>query len=166
MIPSPCCLESLEVNDLPLVERLFSESKVRAFLGGSIAPSLARQRALEFVLQSERAWAVRSASGNSGLLGVVLLDRHHDLEDIEVSYLFLPEHWGRGYASAAVRQVLAHAFGTIGLCRVVAETQSANAASVRLLERLGFRLLRKVVRFGAEQSIYLAEPLSSIHAAT
>ena len=100
------------------------------------------------------------------MLGVVLLDRHHDLEDIEVSYLFLPEHWGRGYASAAVRQVLAHAFGTIGLCRVVAETQSANAASVRLLERLGFRLLRKVVRFGAEQSIYLAEPLSSIHAAT
>jgi len=166
MAPSPCRLDSLEVSDLPLVELLFSEPKVRTFLGGSLSPSLAKQRAADLVLQPERAWAVRSASGSSSLLGVVLLDRHHDLEDIEVSYLFLPEHWGRGYASAAVKQVLAHAFGTIGLRHVVAETQSANAASVRLLEHLRFRLIRRVVRFGAQQSIYRAEPPSSIHAAT
>jgi len=51
------------------------------------------------------------------------------------------------------------------LRRVVAETQAANAASVRLLERPGFRLFRQVTRFGAKQSIYLAES-SFIHAAT
>ncbi|MEK8034917.1 GNAT family N-acetyltransferase, partial [Ideonella sp. DXS29W] len=89
----------------------------------------------------------------------------HDLEDLEVSYLFLPEHWGRGYARAAVKQALAYAFGTIGLRRVLAETQSANGASVRLLEHLGFCLVGNVNRFGAEQSIYRAEP-SSLQAAT
>jgi [ribosomal protein S5]-alanine N-acetyltransferase len=165
MVSSPCYLESIQANDLPLVARLYSEAKVRSFLGGPIAAQLAEQRAVELSHQSEQAWAVRPVPGCSSLLGVVVLDRHHDLEDIEVSYLFLPEHWGRGYATEAVRQALAYAFGTMGLRRVVAETQVANTASVRLLERSGFRLLRQLVRFGAQQSIYLAEP-AFIKAAT
>jgi ribosomal-protein-alanine N-acetyltransferase len=165
MVSFPCLLDSIQASDLSLVARLYSEPAVRSFLGGPIAAQLAEQRAVELSHQSEQVWAVRPMPGSSSLLGVVVLDRHHDLEDIEVSYLFLPEHWGRGYATDAVRQALAYAFGTMGLRRVVAETQVANVASVRLLERLGFRLLRQLVRFGAKQSIYLAEP-AFIEAAT
>jgi ribosomal-protein-alanine N-acetyltransferase len=157
MVSSRCFLESIQTGDLPLVALLFSEPKVRSFLGGPLSVDMAQQRATELAHESEQAWAVRPTSGPSSLLGVVTLDRHHDLEDIEVSYLFLPEHWGHGYATDGVRQALTYAFGTMGLRRVVAETQTANAASIRLLERLGFRLLRQVVRFGAEQSIYVAD---------
>ncbi len=164
MVSVSCRIEPIPESDLPLVARLYSEPQVRSFLGGPLSSQLAMRRAAE-VTQSEQTWAVRSTSGNPSLLGVVALDCHHDLEDIEVSYLFLPEHWGRGYATEAVQQVLAYAFGTMGFRRVVAETQAANAASVRLLERLGFRQLRQVVRFGAEQRIYLAEP-SLLTAAT
>jgi len=144
---------------------LYSEPKVRFFLGGPLARELAEQRAAELAQDSGQVWGVRPKQGPHPLLGIVMLDRHHDLEDIEISYVFLPEHWGRGYATEAVRQALGHAFGTMGLRRVVAETQAANAASVRLLERLGFQLLRQVVRFGAKQSIYLADP-ALIKAAT
>lgn len=165
MVSPSCVLEPIQATDLPLVARLYSEPEVRFFLGGPLASKLAAQRAAELAQQSERAWGIRPASGSSSLLGVVALHRHHDLEEIEISYLLLPEHWGRGYATQAVRQALVHAFGTMQLRRVVAETQAANAASVRLLERLGFRLFRQVTRFGAKQSIYLAEP-SFIHAAT
>jgi [ribosomal protein S5]-alanine N-acetyltransferase len=165
MVSLWCVLEPIQVADLPAVARLYSEPKVRSFLGGPLTGQQAEQRAAELAQQSERAWGVRQTPGSSSLLGVVVLDRHHDLEDIEVSYLFLPERWGHGYATEAVRQALAYAFGTMQLRRVVAETQAANAASVRLLERLGFRLLRQVARFGAMQSIYLAEP-SFIKAAT
>ncbi|MDC6171170.1 GNAT family N-acetyltransferase [Paucibacter sp. XJ19-41] len=164
MAAAACLLDSIRVADLPTVARLFSEPKVRSFLGGPVDPQIAQQRAAELAQQA-RAWAVRPNPGNSSLLGIVVLDQHHDLQDLEVSYLFLPEHWGRGYATETVHQVLAHAFGIMRLRRVVAETQSANAPSVRLLERLGFRLLRSVSRFGAEQSIYLAEP-PFFHAAT
>lgn len=157
MVSVSCRIGPIRQSDLPLVVRLYSEPQVRSFLGGPLSAQLAMQRAAEFI-QSEQAWAVRPTMGNPSLLGVVALDPHHDLEDIEVSYLFLPEYWGRGYATEAVQQVLAHAFGTMELRRVVAETQAANASSVRLLERLGFRQLRQVVRFGAEQRIYLAEP--------
>ncbi|MEK8035057.1 GNAT family N-acetyltransferase [Ideonella sp. DXS29W] len=165
MVSLPCLLESLRASDVLPVTRLFSEPIVRAFLGGPLSPQLAEQRAAELISHLGQAWAVRPAPGSPVLLGVVLLDRHHDLEDLEVSYLFLPEHWGRGYARAAVKQALAYAFGTIGLPRVVAETQSANGASVRLLEHLGFCLVGNVNRFGAEQSIYRAQP-SPLQAAT
>jgi ribosomal-protein-alanine N-acetyltransferase len=151
-------LDAIRSIDLPQVARLFSEPAVRLFLGGALSPDDAEQRASELLALSEPAkvWAIRlSLSVPTSLLGVVVLDRHHDLEDFEVSYLLLPEHWGRGYATAAVRQVLAYAFDVAGHRRVLAETQTANTTSIRLLERLGFRHLRQVMRFGAEQSIYV-----------
>lgn len=156
-----CALDAIRPFDLPQVARLFSEPAVRLFLGGPLSPDDAERRASELLALSEPAkvWAIRQAHATaSPLVGVVVLDRHHDVEDFEVSYLLLPEHWGHGYARTAIRQVLAYAFDVAGHKRVLAETQTANAASVRLLERLGFRHLRQVMRFGTEQSIYAAEP--------
>lgn len=162
-MPSNCIVEPVHVRDMSQIVRLFVEPKVRAYLGGPLSANAAERRARELLETGSPAkvWSVRhSLNEPSSLLGVVVLDRHHDIEAMEVSYLFLPEHWGQGHASSAVGQVLAYAFNTLHLPRVLAETQSANIASIRLLERLGLRLLRKVVRFGAEQSIYAAESAS------
>jgi ribosomal-protein-alanine N-acetyltransferase len=49
-------------------------------------------------------------------------------------------HGGRGIATEAVRQAVSHAFGPGGLHRVQAAVIPRNAASLRLLEKLGFRL--------------------------
>jgi RimJ/RimL family protein N-acetyltransferase len=46
--------------------------------------------------------------------------------------------WGRGYATEAGRAVLHWAFNTLDLNRVQAETDTRNAASARVLEKLGF----------------------------
>ena len=163
----PCVLDVVRADDFPQVVRLFAEPVVRKYLGGPLSGHLAQQRAREWCVQSEcaTAWAVRRSLIDPTLLGVVTLSPHHDLEDMEVSYVFLPEHWGNGYATGALTLVLAHAFGKAGLRRVVAETQSVNDASVRLLERLGFVLSRTLIRFGAEQRIYSAES-SRAHALT
>ncbi|MFY7864181.1 GNAT family N-acetyltransferase [Roseateles sp.] len=158
MVSNACVLDSIRIADLPALARLFSDRQVRSFLGGPLKPQWADQRASELAQPSDQVWAIRERTGSAALLGIVVLDRHHELEDLEVSYLLLPEYWGQGHASAAVRQVMVHAFGSLGLRRLVAETQSANAASVRLLERLGFQLLCTAVRFGAEQSIYSVGP--------
>jgi ribosomal-protein-alanine N-acetyltransferase len=45
---------------------------------------------------------------------------------------------GRGYAGEAVRQVLALAFGELGLLRIEADCRRENAASSRVLLRNGF----------------------------
>lgn len=48
-------------------------------------------------------------------------------------------HTRRGYGAAAVRAMLDHAFGTIGLNRVEAACQPENAASMQLLQTVGFQ---------------------------
>jgi ribosomal-protein-alanine N-acetyltransferase len=45
---------------------------------------------------------------------------------------------GRGYAGEAVRQILALAFGELGLLRIEADCRRENAASSRILLRNGF----------------------------
>jgi ribosomal-protein-alanine N-acetyltransferase len=46
---------------------------------------------------------------------------------------------GRGVATEAVRQAVAHAFGPAGLHRVQAAVIPRNGASIRVLEKAGFR---------------------------
>ena len=57
----------------------------------------------------------------------------------ELGYVLHPDHWGQGYASEAATRLLDECFGAWGAHRVTASCDVANAASWRLLERLGFR---------------------------
>src|SRR5690606_38652938 len=57
----------------------------------------------------------------------------------EVGFMLAPAHWGKGYAAEAVRAVLRFAFEAMDLHRVEADVDPDNGASLRLLERLGFR---------------------------
>jgi RimJ/RimL family protein N-acetyltransferase len=64
------------------------------------------------------------------------IDPHHSRA--EIGFLFARRHWGKGYASEALRAVIAHAFETLALERLWARFHAGNEASRRLLERLGF----------------------------
>ncbi|HLM52540.1 MAG TPA: GNAT family N-acetyltransferase [Pseudoxanthomonas sp.] len=59
-------------------------------------------------------------------------------------YALLPEFWGRGYAAEAAAEVLRHAREALGLGRILAITDPANASSMRLLRKLGFVFERMV----------------------
>lgn len=75
-------------------------------------------------------------------IGVCGLIKRPSLEDIDLGYALLPEYHGRGYAREAAQAVLAWAPQALGVDRLVAITQLRNAASIRLLEGLGFRYER------------------------
>ncbi len=68
----------------------------------------------------------------------------------QMGYDLLPEHRGKGIMTEAMRIVLAYGFKTMTLNRAEALVDPRNAASVRLLERLGFHrdaYLRQSTRF-------------------
>ena len=48
--------------------------------------------------------------------------------------------WGRGHATQAARALLGWGFASLDLHRVQAEADTRNAASARVLEKLGFVL--------------------------
>jgi TetR/AcrR family transcriptional regulator len=56
----------------------------------------------------------------------------------EIGYVLGSAHWGRGYATEALRAVLDYAFRELDLNRLEADIDPHNGASARVLERLGF----------------------------
>ncbi len=57
----------------------------------------------------------------------------------ELGWCLHPEHEGRGYATEAVQALIRFCFEDLGLRRVRANCFADNAASWRLMERLGMR---------------------------
>lgn len=57
----------------------------------------------------------------------------------EVGYALARCQWGRGFATEALRAVVAFAFETTDLNRLEAVTHPPNLASARVLEKCGFR---------------------------
>lgn len=57
----------------------------------------------------------------------------------EIGYALARDAWGHGYMNEALTALVEHAFETLGLHRLEADADPRNGASVRALERLGFR---------------------------
>lgn len=60
-------------------------------------------------------------------------------QEAELGYEIAPDHWGQGYATEAARAMVEFGFGTLGLHRIWAQCVAENAASQRVLARLGLR---------------------------
>ena len=57
----------------------------------------------------------------------------------EIGFIVAPGHKGKGYAAEAARALLAWAFEHAGFHRVIGRLEPRNAASARVLEKLGMR---------------------------
>ena len=77
-----------------------------------------------------RSWS--GAAQLSGISGAPFANAH-------LGYFVSEAHNGRGYATEAVRQAVEHAFAELGLHRVQAAVMPRNTASIRVLEKAGFR---------------------------
>ena len=88
------------------------------------------------------------ARNGFGLLAVTLTDtdqvigmcghiKRPALEDVDIGYAFLPEFWSKGYALESAQAVMSYAKDALGLKRVVAIVDPANARSIHLLEKIG-----------------------------
>jgi len=58
---------------------------------------------------------------------------------VEIGYGISSEFQGQGYATEAVGAVMQWAFKQPGVLRITAETEPENTASIRVLEKCGFR---------------------------
>ena len=76
-----------------------------------------------------------------GICGLLRRDCH---PDVELGFAFLPAARGQNYAFEAGRAALDFGMRSLGLTRVVALTAPDNMASIRVLEKLGFRFDRMV----------------------
>ena len=119
-------------------------------------------RALQAAEDDLGFWAVVRGTDDA-LLGLVALQpyvprwivwehdptaRHRQVE-VELSYALGRRHWGNGYATEAGRALVAYAFERLRLARIAYGVDGANARSVGVMRRLGFRLERNLHPDGA-----------------
>lgn len=101
-------------------------------------------------------WSLRARPvGYAGLRR----SRLEDLPEIEAVWAFDPELWGRGYASAAARAALEADGPRPGEGLSVASwTRPQNAASLRVMEKLGFAYEREAEWAGLTHLVYRWRP--------
>ena len=83
-------------------------------------------------------WAIERV-GHAGMIGTIGLLRF-DLEHrrAELGYELGRRWWGQGLATEAAAAVVHYGFSVLGLHRIEAGVLPPNAASVRVLQKLGF----------------------------
>jgi ribosomal-protein-alanine N-acetyltransferase len=158
-----CLLVQLQESDFNDIEKLYINSEVRKYLGGMIDKKTFEVNFSDMLNAKEDTfnWVVRENSNNE-FIGLISLHSSHDGTCTEVSYQLLPKWWGKGIATEAVDSVIHFAFTELNLSSLIAETQVLNLSSRRLLEKLGMKLDKKIMRFGAEQAIYCIERNSHV----
>lgn len=73
----------------------------------------------------------------TGLVGFIRWER--DAAVAEIGFGLVQALWGRGYMTEACRAVLDYGFADMGLRRIEARCQITNAASARVLEKIGMQ---------------------------
>jgi ribosomal-protein-alanine N-acetyltransferase len=107
--------------------------------------------------------ATLAASG--ALLGFVAL-KHIEPEhrQAELSFWFDPGQWGKGYAHEAAARLIDYGFNEAGIRRLVAYYMVRNAASGRVLAKLGFQqeglLRQRVIKWGVLEDVIAAALLA------
>src|SRR5262249_30109542 len=82
---------------------------------------------------------LRESGTPIGICGLLARDA---LPDPDLGFAFLPAYWKQGYAFESAVAVRHFARTTLGIGRLLAIVNPDNAASIRLLERLGFTFER------------------------
>lgn len=138
-------LRRITPADAPAVLRLRTDAQVMRYLDREPATGLDDVLQHIGLIDANLAdntgvtWAVARAEAPDELLGtcgIWRLDLYHHRG--EVGYSLLPEAWGQGLMQEALAAVCRYGFEELKLHSLEGNVNPRNAASIRVLERLGF----------------------------
>jgi ribosomal-protein-alanine N-acetyltransferase len=150
-------LRPCATGDLDSLHGLWTNPEVRRHLWDDVV--ITRERAAEVLAASTESfakhnfgfWAVTrpDASQLIGFCGFRMAEGSPEL-----LFGIAPEYWGRGLATEAALAVLRYGFDQLQFPHVIAGADEPNAASHRVLLKLGFKLERHVERDGRPELWY------------
>ncbi len=83
-------------------------------------------------------WLVVLKETNESIGWYGLKNQLEDLGIIDLGYRFMKKYWGNGYATEAAKVCLDWGFREAGMNEIIGRVAIGNAASDRVLEKLGF----------------------------
>lgn len=152
-------LTRIAAADLGDLCRMHRDPDVMATLGGLRSDEVSADILAQLMAHWEQHgfgyWMARDAEsgafvGRGGLRRVVV----GGAEEVEVGYALLPEYWSRGLATELARECVRVGVEILGLAELVAFTLPTNAASRRVMERVGFTYARDIIWAGMPHVLY------------
>ncbi|MGC5165960.1 GNAT family N-acetyltransferase [Luteimicrobium sp. DT211] len=166
--PEPLRTERLllrepEAGDRAALVELMSSAEVGRFIGGSRPREEVERDLPDPPRRRPGLWVVEH---DGATIGAVMLDPRDAADQgnlrpdvvTELGYLFLPDGWGRGYATEACAGVLRWFDGTGPGSPVALCTRTANLGSMRVAAKLGFTEAGRFHAFDAEQWLGVRAP--------
>jgi RimJ/RimL family protein N-acetyltransferase len=154
-------LRPFTLADAPAVQRLAGAREVA--LNTLLIPHPYPEGAAEAWISKPRdpnsinfAITLRDSGELAGAIGLVV-GREYDRA--EIGYWIGVEYWNRGYATEAARAVIRYGFQELNLNRIFAMYFARNAASGRVMQKLGMRhegtLREHLVKWGERIDVEL-----------
>jgi RimJ/RimL family protein N-acetyltransferase len=152
-------LRGFTAADLDALAPIYADPQVSRYIGDRTpADRAATWRALagmlgHWQLRGYGMWAlIEQATGR--LIGRAGLYNPEGWPGLEAGWLLARDRWGRGFATEAGHAILAYAFTQLSAEHVISLIHPANTASIRVAERLGERLERKMDLKGQPALVY------------
>ncbi len=103
-------------------------------------------------------WAVINKETGEflGQSGLIIQDVQ-GIKELEVGYLFLRKHWGRGYAAEITKAIRDYVFNDMKKDRLSAIIRDNNPSSIKVAEKLGMKKEKEYEKeyFGKKLTYYL-----------
>ena len=143
-------LRWLSLNDAEFILELLNDRSWLQFIGDKGVRTA--QDAHSYLLKGPIAMYARVGFGlyltelkeSCVPIGVCGLIKRDSLEDVDIGFAYLPRYWSKGYAYESASAMMAYARNVLVLRRIVAITSPENAASTKLLGKLGLRFEKMV----------------------
>lgn len=100
------CIKCISECDIDDIVTLFGNEKNRQYLGGKIESENAQLKVNNLINDKDNYhFAIRLKKDNA-FIGLVSITLYYDSGYKELSYEFLPQFWGNGYASESLKFML------------------------------------------------------------
>jgi len=116
-----------------------SKDETAAFLK-IVTEAMAGGSDLNWIIEHEG-----KVAGTIGLDGIRFQFRAWRVDRAEIGYWLAPPLWGQGLMTEAATAVVRFGFETLGLHKVTVGCLEENAASRRVIEKLGFRYVGRLI---------------------
>ena len=100
-------------------------------------------------------WAVEDKANGLFIGCFVIIPIPDDITKTQLGYSFLPEHWGKGYATEVTIEGLNYFRNQTPLTEIYAVTETPNVASPKVLLKAGFRPFGKKMEGEKELLVFI-----------
>jgi [ribosomal protein S5]-alanine N-acetyltransferase len=155
-------LRRFTLADAPLIVQLNSKPEVLQYLhevpvkDEAHATEILTNIILPQYQNNLGRWAAH-IKGTDEFIGWCGLKYRPEIDETDLGYRFMPQHWGRGYATEAAKYTLEYGFNTLQLKTITGRAHIENTASLKVLEKIGMQYIKDEVVDNCPVKTFIAE---------